>query len=58
LNGIHEQKIDPDSDPDPDTNTDAAVNRDRDRLDRKKQFDARKIIIKIFELASAGMNDV
>jgi hypothetical protein len=43
-NGIQEQKIDPD------TNTDAAVNRDRYRdrnryrKDRKRKFDARKII--------------
>jgi hypothetical protein len=42
LNGIRKQEIDPDPD------TDVAANRDRyrdrDRKDRKKQFDARKII--------------
>jgi len=44
LNGIQKQEIDPDPD------TDVAANRDRyrdrDRKDRKKQFDATKIIFK------------
>ena len=53
LDGIQEQEID--SDPD----TDAAVNRDRckdrDRKDREKQFDARKIIfLKSLELRLMG----
>jgi hypothetical protein len=38
---------------DPDTNADTVVNRDRDRKDKKKQFDVRKIIFKIFELVPA-----